>query len=1137
MLEAIRPRGSTTDHLFVATDRHQYFTCSWDAASDSLRTEQSYVDASDKTLRDTRENDRVHVDPTQRFMTVEMHDGVITVIPITQPSQKKIRRDSSAKQDKPGTLQDPINVRVEEIAIRASCFLDADEDSTESARLGLLWEDNQAEPQLKVLELNIMTKENQQIAELETVAELKDADQLDRGVTHLIPVPRPYGGFLVLGERSIAYANSELTEFHPQSLDERGQVTIWSCWTAVDNLRWLLADDYGNLYFLMLEFHNASTIGKWQLDKLDRASTTSKASCLIYLDQGYVFVGSHSGDSQLVQIVDHGVEIVQTFNNIAPILDLQLMDLGRGAETAASSGEFSTGQARLISCSGSWQDGSIRSVRSGVGMEDVATFADVPLITDMWGVSSLGGDSHRDVLIASTPTETRIFRFIPEGEVEELSAYANLDLSESTYLACNLPSKRLLQVRESGFTISDLDSGMSLSSWKPSDSTAKITNAAANDAHVILVEDGRTIHVFHTSNSPDSPSISKTFEEESQISSIALSRTQANACVISFWQSASIALVDIHSLEIITTQVLGTPGNDVPRSLIVAQMIEDAIPTLFVSMADGTVVTFSYDTKASTLSNMTKILLGSQPVFLKVLPRTDKSGKQFDNVFASCEQPSLIYGAENRIMFSAINSDTAARVCPLDPEAFPGAIAVASDSDLRLALIDTKRTTQIQTLPIGDTVRCLAYQRELKMFAMATIQRVLEQTEDEPREDLRSFVKLVDEVTFKEIDSFELDEHELVECITAYDSPQIEEDDNSYKFVVGTSVQLVSDTDAADERGRILVFSVNPAREKLELVAELRTKGACRSIASSDSLIIAGLVKVVAVYSLPRAQDRSSKYPYKFTRQATYRTSTAPITLDITPATEIRLMKIAVGDIMKSMTVLEYDPSLKEKSLSEIARHFATFWTSALVTLNQKEWVAADMEGNLIMLRHNPEAYGDEGRRLELTGEVRIGEVVNKIIAINPDIKDEDEAGAAIGRGKARSGSSTSHVRSSSMSQQRAGPLVRPQAFIATVEGSIYMLGGINPQYMDSLLRLQACLTPKVSALGGMPWSRYRAFKTEVREADEPFRFVDGEVLEQALLNESDEILHGALTDSGLGEQGLTVDSLRVWGEDLRRLY
>lgn len=1143
-LNAIRPASSPTAHLFVATDRYQYFTCSWDAEAKELKTEQSYVDTADKTLRDTRENDRVHIDPTRRYMTLELYDGTITVLPLVQPSTKKMRRDSSAKSSNvPGSLGEPVPVRVDEIAIRASTFAHADEESKENPRLALLWEDNQGDPYLKTLELKYTTAADQGHADLTTKDELR-AD-LDKGVSHLIPVPLPVGGFLILGERSIAYTDSTLTQLHLQSLED--QATVWSCWAQVDDLRWLLADDYGNLYFLMLVTRDGSLVKSWRLDYLGKAS---KASCLVYIDEGVVFVGSHSGDSQLVQVHEGGVDVLQTLPNIAPILDLQLMDLGRGAES--QTGEYSAGQARIVTTSGAWEDGSIRSVRSGVGMEEIGAIGDIPLITDLWALSTTGHGSQHDALLASFATETRVFKFDADAAVEEVDDFSNIDFSKPTLLAANLPDNKLLQVHDSGLRISDLESGMSVFQWSPTDSGAKITGACANGAHIIAVESGRIVHVFHTLGQDVSPTASKTFAADSQISSVAVSDSHSNACVVSFWQTASLALLDLHSLETILTHSLGDPGSDVPRSILIANVLPGAAPTLFVSMADGTVVTFSFDTTNLTLTGMNRILLGSEPVFLKPLPRTLSDGQEIVNVFASCEQPSLIYASEGRMLYSAINSDQAARVCPFNSEAYPGAIAVASPDDLKLAIVDTTRTTQLQTLPVGETVRCIQYQPKLKMFGVGCVNRLMEVDGDQPREELRSSVKLADEVTFKEIHSISLGDREMVECITTFEQPakgdnddDTSMEDDSHLFVVGTSISPEANAINQEDKGRILVFEVNSRKRELTKLTELELRGACRNIAVADGFIVAGLVKVVALYALAPS---TGKYSCSLRRLASYRTSTDPMSLSIQPATASRPTTIAVGDLVKSVSIVtvstpqDNEDDDGEWQINELARHYATLWTSAVAAVGEGEWTVADMEGNIAMLRQNPDAYGDEKKRLEVSGEMRLCEIVNKIIPITSSSSGTGQKKDSVSKGKRR----TSSMASAAVSREAAipssltddfGPLVRPQAFVGTQEGSIYLLGAINASLTDAMIRLQTALSTRILSPGYMPWAKFRAWKTEVREADEPFRFVDGEMVEQGLLKLDDGVLEDVLRESGLGENGLTVARLRSWGEELRRLY
>jgi DNA damage-binding protein 1 len=132
----------------------------------------------------------------------------------------------------------------------------------------------------------------------------------------------------------------------------------------------------------MLILDGKNRVQSWKLDIIGQ---TSRASALVYLDAGYVFVGSHQGDSQVVRIAEQSMEIVQTFSNIAPVLDFTIMDMGNRSGEGQTN-EYSSGQARIVTGSGAYQDGSLRSVRSGVGLEDLGVLGEMEHISNLFGL-------------------------------------------------------------------------------------------------------------------------------------------------------------------------------------------------------------------------------------------------------------------------------------------------------------------------------------------------------------------------------------------------------------------------------------------------------------------------------------------------------------------------------------------------------------------------------------------------------------------------------------------------------------------------------------------------------------------------------------------------------------------------------
>ena len=580
----------------------------------------------------------------------------------------------------------------------------------------------------------------------------------------------------------------------------------------------------------MLLLETSGEVSGWKLDAIGK---TSRASVLVYLDGGYVLVGSHQGDSQLARIRPGGVEVVQTISNIAPVLDFTIMDMGNRSGEGQTN-EYSSGQARIVTGSGIFGDGSLRSVRSGVGLEEQGVLGDMDHATDLFALRSRPTSEYDDVLVVSFVNETRVFRFSTDGDIEEQIDFKSLTLSEGTLLASGLSHGRIIQVTSFAARLIDSENGMVLAEWTD-DSRQPITAASANDGCLALAIGGLEIVTFRLTEELQF-NAKRRFEDEGQVSCVHVSNINPGVCYIGFWQGAAIGMADVASLQTWKKFVVSDDLVSVPRSMLLVHLLSGESPTLVVAMASGEVITFSVDRTNSLLSSKKITVLGTQQATLKAIPRQDG----LSNVFATCEHPSLIYGSEGRIVYSAVTAENATSVCAFNSESYPGAIAIATPEDVRIALVDTERTTHVQTLHVGELVRRIAYSPSLKAFGIGTIHRYLVGTQ----EIVKSRFKLADEVLFKELDAFDLNEEELVESVIRAELSE-GDDDFVERFIVGTTLM---DEELGDSiRGRILVFAVTTERT-FRLVTELPVKGACRALGCIDGKIIAALVKSVSLF-------------------------------------------------------------------------------------------------------------------------------------------------------------------------------------------------------------------------------------------------------------------------------------------------
>lgn len=941
MLQKLRPALSPTDHLFIGTDRYMYFTLSWNSDKKQLQTEKSFASVADSAARESQTGERCHIDPTGRFMTIEVYEGIITVIPLVQRGKKRKQEADIAH------LGEPQPVRLSEMFVRSSAFL-RPRSFDDKPKLAFLYEDTHSQVKLKLREMTFSGGDTVELDESETCRA-----ELELGASHLIPVEEPSHGLVVIGETSIGYFNEVSGGLQTEPLEE---ATIFVAWERIDAQRFVLADDYGRLYMFMLVLDEQSRVQSWKLDVIGQ---TSRASTLVYLDAGYVFVGSHQGDSQVIRIAEKSMEIVQNFANIAPVLDFTIMDMGNRSGEGQTN-EYSSGQARIVTGSGAYQDGSLRSVRSGVGLEDLGVLGEMEHVSNLFSLKSNATSRYVDTLLVAFVNESRVFRFDPSGEVEEVEELASLALEETTLAASNISHGRVVQITNARVRICDLDSGMISSEWMPNGNQT-ITAASISDSHALVSLGGVTILALSLDEGLKVIK-EKKFGVDSQVACVALPSGASAVCFVGFWNNSELAICSLSTLEAVKTVQIS--DDSVPRSLLLTQIFPDQPPTLFAAMADGNVVTYTFDPKTKDLSGRKSIVLGTREATFRALPR----GNGIYNVFATCEHPSLIYASEGRLVYSAVTAEKATTVCPFDSEAYPGSVAIATSEDLRIALVDTERTTHVQTLKVDETVRRIAYSPNLKAFGLGTIKRILKAGE----EIMLSHFKLVDEIQFKELDTYPLNEEELIECVVRADLPD-GSGDTAERFIVGTA--YLDDQNGTAERGRILILEVTPERV-LKLVAEIAVKGGCRCLALCEGKIVAALIKTIVVYDV---EFKTQSKP-DLVKIASFRCSTAPI--DVT----VNGRFIAIADLMKSLVVVEYTPGedgLPDK-LVEVARHYQTTWATAVAEVDTHTYLESDAEGNLMVMCRDTKGVTDEDkRRLRVTSEMLLGEMVNRIRRID----------------------------------------------------------------------------------------------------------------------------------------------------------
>lgn len=389
---------------------------------------------------------------------------------------------------------------------------------------------------------------------------------------------------------------------------------------------------------------------------------------------------------------------METFINLGPILDICVVDLER------------QGQGQMITCSGSFKEGSLRIIRNGIGIQEHACI-DLPGIKGMWALKLGIEDSIYDnTLVLAFVGHTRILTMTNE-EVEETEVSGFLSDCQ-TFFCGNVDYNQIIQITSSSARLIQTQSGSLVNEWKPSDdgrisvvacNNCQLVCASACDVYYIEIMDGELIQRAQTTLSHEVACL--------DISLLDLKGDKSNFIAVGLWTDISVALLKVPTLEILRNEKLG--GEMIPRSILMTNF--EGINYLLCALGDGSMFYFTLNAKEATLNDKKKVTLGTQPTILKTFRSLSTT-----NVFACSDRPTVIYSSNHKLVFSNVNLKEVNHMCSLNAQAYPDSLALATKNSVILGTIDEIQKLHIRTVPLGESPRRIAYQESSQTFGVIT---------------------------------------------------------------------------------------------------------------------------------------------------------------------------------------------------------------------------------------------------------------------------------------------------------------------------------------------------------------------------------------------------------------------------------
>jgi len=506
-----------------------------------------------------------------------------------------------------------------------------------------------------------------------------------------------------------------------------------------------------------------------------------------------------------------------------------------------------------------------------------------------------------------------------------------------------------------------------------------------------------------------------------------------------------------------------------------------------VGLGDGVLVVFAVepaaDTGLPTLTNRKKVVLGTHPISLSCFT---SSGRPC--VFASCDRPTVVYSAGAKLIYTNVDLSEVSHMVPFHSELFPECLALASETTLTIGTVDEIKKLHVRTVPVGETPRRLAYAARPGVMAVGTEFEV----ETEDGRETRERVVFMDNPSFEELLSHELDPLEMVLTCTAadlrWDGDTRSVDDASAPqfFAVGTAYVIPEEPEPT--RGRILIFRADMDR-KVALVAEKETRGPVYVLHDFQGKLLAGIGGKVMLLRWVDRPDGVSALENECSHAGHIMVLYLKTRGDL----------ILVGDMVRSVVLLEY--KARDQMLEEKCRDFSSNYLRSIEILDDDHFLAADDFSNLYVVRRNGEAASDEERgRMELQGEMHLGEDVNVCRKGALNVQPQDNPGGAVPMVVAGGPAAAETTPSQGDAESSLPPAVAADepVLLGCVSGALVAVIPVSEPLFRLLRAVEGAMRGVVAGVGGLNHAEYRAFTAARRQGTQRC-MVDGDMVETLL--------------------------------------
>ena len=860
--------------------------------------------------------------------------------------------------------------------------------------------------------------------------------------------------------------------------------------------KYFITDEYGNLFLLAFidPFNIAQSNSQFILQILGEINYST---CLLYLDNNYIFNSSNKSNSQLIKIQSGGdslINVVKNYESLSPIKDFSIIN----------NIEDENG-IEILTISGVDKNCCIKKLKRGISVLSKGELK-IKNIKNVFKLNIKNNDeSNVDNEIYSFVVSTVTKSFIIDYDYKKNIINSNKKLNV-TDLVLFVENVSYLIIMVTNKSILIYNNKLEL-----------VTNHIIADAGVgnkkiypLIIKYEKKLNklfMYLNNNILKSYTIEingKISEENEIFKNLFISAFDVCKYFIiySLWDSNNL---HIYSINPKTNETIKVPDESLDYTKISSIQIfkSDLFYYIFISLSNGKLIYYklkepyndynsnpSYVFKEEDFIFKRKYNLNHEDFTISVIRQ-----KNQNSLFINTQNPSIITfnkDTPNILYFNIKN-------CKNFIEISENFCLYIFNDKISFGSLSNIQSQNIKSKFYGKQLNAI------KLISFDVINNIKELNKN------IYYIITIEENKINNVfkNSFVLNDVNLKE-ISRYDFQYENEQSNSFTqinmnigtghknaidnklFVVGTSIYENPSKEAIT--GHLYLLEINQNNNyTIKKLAEIETKGGVYKLISCNNLIYACIGNILYIYKLLQSPDNA--YEFQLIKKNTEFTLINDINIwneyntinsKVINNNESDVHYLVISDLFRSLGIYSYD--IKENKLSELCRDYNSSWTYSSCQLNNNLLYISDIEGNIISLKRNYEPVKENDEiKLERIAFYNYGERINSMIITKIKNKDLYKISHEI---------NSIDVFNSINDSYEVKIL-----FFTSLEGSVGQIIQINEKIFNFLKKLQNFLVKNQPNYGGFNYDKWKNYNNGIINLESK-GFIEGDIFEKFLNND-----------------------------------